>query len=425
LGKLFRSIGNNAANLDPAHRRDGLGLFFFFVAALFSAGVWWQVEGFLGALFANLGIGLFGRFGVVLPVYFIWLGLRFFRHPTEGADTGRASIGGTAAVLSLIAIWHVISGTPTPADAVAEMNAAGGLVGFLLTSAIVTASAAWLAVVFYLLVLFFGLLVVTKTPVRRIPERFRAFGAALPKRPTRAKTETDIDEYEADTAFEQVAVVEQPESFAPAVMVDEAPIDLDATSEIPIVPAAALDAVIPAVEAVPATSDSAVLDLVRKSSPTSATQPEQLSLASAMDYTLPDLSGLAAGAAPRENSAATQATKAAIQQVFEDFAVDASVTGHMRGPTVTRYEVELASGVKVERISALTKNISYAVASSEVTILSPIPGKSAVGIEIPNKDRELVSLGDVLRSSVSISDPNPLTVGIGSTGAGNPAALTQ
>ncbi|GAB4007608.1 hypothetical protein GCM10029992_61810 [Glycomyces albus] len=131
------------------------------------------------------------------------------------------------------------------------------------------------------------------------------------------------------------------------------------------------------------------------------------------DYVRPPLKLLPSGPAAKKRSKANETVIAALQEVFGQFNVDAAVTGFNRGPTVTRYEIELGPAVKVERIIQLSKNIAYAVKSPDIRIINPIPGKSAVGVEIPNTDREDVALGDVLRSDLAASDDHPMIVGLG------------
>jgi S-DNA-T family DNA segregation ATPase FtsK/SpoIIIE len=102
-----------------------------------------------------------------------------------------------------------------------------------------------------------------------------------------------------------------------------------------------------------------------------------------------------------------------IAGVLAEFDVDARVTGFTRGPTITRYEIGLGPAVKVEKVTALTRNIAYAVGSADVRIISPIPGKSAIGVEIPNTVRDIVSLEEVLACPAAATDPHPLLVGLG------------
>ncbi|MEU9345898.1 DNA translocase FtsK [Streptomyces sp. NPDC048278] len=139
----------------------------------------------------------------------------------------------------------------------------------------------------------------------------------------------------------------------------------------------------------------------------------QVGPTAAFTYPLPSLDLLARGGPVTARSAANDAAITALQNVFVEFKVDAAVTGFWLGPTVTRYEVALGPAVQVQRIIALTKNIAYAVADPDVRITFPVPGKPGVGIEIPNRKREVVALGEVLRTAAKVEDDHPMLVALG------------
>lgn len=139
------------------------------------------------------------------------------------------------------------------------------------------------------------------------------------------------------------------------------------------------------------------------------------------EYTLPPLSLLKKGSTTSASSrkSINESIKI-LEQMLENFEVDAKVSKVIKGPTVTRFEIQLASGVKVNRISSLADDISLALATPDVRILTPIPGKSAVGIEIPNKQKDAVTLGDILDTDEAKKSASSLTIAIGKDISGQP-----
>jgi S-DNA-T family DNA segregation ATPase FtsK/SpoIIIE len=396
VGGSVRHIGRSTGDLDPALRRDGVGLLLAGIAIVAASAVWWGLDGPVGAAVRNVVGGTVGLLSYAVPILLAAIAWRTLRHPDRNGPGGRQLVGWGAVLFGAVALLHIAHGLPRPVDGREAMENAGGAIGYVVSSLLADLVTTYVAVPLLLLLVIFGALVVLGTPLHDLPERWHRIREWI-----RTRTWTrGSDPATADAAptkkTQRVAVDREPsvEPYDSPVLAD-GDRTTDASKSVNRTPA----------EPPPGPEPPPHSPLPRR--------VEQLAFSGDVTYTLPPGELLRHGSAHRQRTTASDAVVESLQGVLEQFEIDAQVTGYTRGPTVTRYEVELGNAVKVERVTALSKNIAYAVASADVRILSPIPGKSAIGIEIPNRDKETVSLGDVLRSAAARKDHHPMIAALG------------
>ncbi|HHU39831.1 MAG TPA: DNA translocase FtsK [Propionibacterium sp.] len=406
LGGLVRSIGTGVRDLDPELRRDGTGLLLVIIGILTAAAFWFLLPGAVGDWLRVVFSTIFGAASVALPLAAFGMAWRTLRDPAANGPTGRQPVGWLVFALGVLGLVSVAKGIPSPSDP-EGMRAAGGALGFIPSSFLADLVTVWVAVPVLVLMALFGALVITGIPLYEVPGRMRAVREKY-RRDDAPELNYGVDEA-YDTPLvrdpEPVDEYDRREDSAPVDVYDIDAFDSPDERRKPVTAGKA-----PEASDVPATPAAELQPPAHSNEPLRA---EQTVLTGDIQYVLPEPQVLKAGSAPKSRTEASDAIVGRLAEVFTNFDIDATVTGYTRGPTVTRYEVELGTGVKVEKVTALGKNIAYAVASADVRILSPIPGKSAIGVEIPNSDKEIVSLGDVLRSNRARNDHHPMTVGLG------------
>lgn len=418
VGGTARSVGR-AHDIDPGHRRDGLALALLGVAVVITASSWFDAARPVGAWIDGALRAVVGSAVVLLPILLAVIAVTLMRTTANPELRPRLILGGSMIALPTLGLWHLWAGSPQTPDL--RRNGAG-FIGFAIGGPLSEGLTAWIAAPLLFIGALFGVLLLTGTTIREVPDTLQAlFGTRMFGRGDYGDYgdcgdygdgEWDDDRYEgagggpasgiaedfADGYYDNpLAYTDEPAARPSGTPYDNYPLAGEAAtvSDAPTIPEpAATPGRKPRKRT--AKTDTRVLDRVVEG-----------------NYLLPSLDLLVAGEPPKRRSAANEQMVDAITSVLQQFKVDAAVTGCTRGPTVTRYEVELGPGVKVEKITALHRNIAYAVATESVRMLAPIPGKSAVGIEVPNTDREMVRLADVLSAPETRGDHHPLVIGLG------------
>jgi S-DNA-T family DNA segregation ATPase FtsK/SpoIIIE len=429
VGGIVRRLGSGTEEVDPEVRRDGVGLLVLGVAVIVAASVWWQMPNRVGEVVRSIVSGSVGTLSWAMPLLLLVVAWRTLRHPDRDGPGGRQLIGWLSVLGGSLGLIHIRHGIPRPTNGVESLEPAGGAIGYVMASLPADLLTPYVAAPLLVLLTLFGVLVLGGTPLHALSSRVHDFYTRI-RHPGSAGSSAN-----GDTLVDEDAKRTQPlrrsrprrrigamtQGGSDDAVGGDLPYDSPVLAGKEAQRARSTGADASGTEAratVDAAPDPADADKGAKAPEPPPHSPlpqrvEQLALSGDVTYVLPPSDLLAPGSPHKPRTKASDKIVERLTEVLEQFEIDAQVTGYTRGPTVTRYEVELGPAVKVEKVTALSKNIAYAVASNEVRILSPIPGKSAIGVEIPNPDKEIVSLGDVLRSSVARRDSHPMVVGLG------------
>jgi DNA segregation ATPase FtsK/SpoIIIE, S-DNA-T family len=421
-------VGQSSRKALSPHKGDIQGAFLIVFALILALGIWLEDGGRVGVFMALLFRGLFGYGAYAVPLLVALAAIALFWRPSASDDmvAGRVTIGLLAVLVGGLGLLHLARGAPPADSAPAVLQDSGGLVGAIIAAPLARLLSTWGAGALFACVLFLGTLISTRTSVaavaRGITSMVRAAGSALttpsrPPAPPPAPPEVvePIDSGEAPPrrrGRKRAEPVPEPDpDDTIEVIVGEPDTGATARAE-ERDEAAALKAPppVPAPADLPGAGDAVQLAMTLQAKAGGA-------------YTTPPESLLRQGHARPVDPRRLDETQRILEKTLEQFEVDAKVPRYTRGPTVTRYEVELGPATKVARVIGLSHDIAYALASPDVRIIAPIPGKSAIGIEVPNRDRELVTLGDILGKTGRDDDRHPLTVALGKDIGGEPVTV--
>ena len=393
-GSVFRNAGEGIRKALGPQIGDAYGIALTVLAILGALGVWFHNAGPVGEFLELAFRGLLGAGGFLAPVLFGYLAYAMFT-VRPGPDRPRIVIGLGVMVVGVLGMWHLIKGTPDVTSGGEALRNAGGVAGALSAGPLHRLMGPWGAAFTLIAVFALGLMIFTKTPVRRLIE---SLGERIAAR-------------RAARAAERAAAVPEPRRHIPGL--DDEPPELadedqeeeeaeeeDEDEEI-------VEPVRPAVVEIPDAEPAIVA---------AAPAPKR-------PYQLPSAELLKSGTTVAGGTKGTADTIRVLEATLRQFEVDATVARVTRGPTVTRFEIELGPGVKVNRVVSLSHDIAYALATPDVRMIAPIPGRSAIGVEIPNRERELVTLRDILSSPKGSAERHPLAVGVGKDISGEPVMV--